>query len=311
MKRKYILAILLGIFLLGAGGTVYWFANSETAVPVSLSSANDEDQSEHKQADQTSKKEHDENKDEETQEDEPEKTDMDSLTEQLTTILSKSMKKAVELFSNQDTHVTAIGDSLTQGVGDQYDSGGYVGILERTVNTNSDTTVTFDNYGKRGNRSDQLLKRLEKEEIQDSIKDADVVLITIGANDVMQVVKQNITNLTFEPFTAERERYKERLESIFDKVTELNSDADIYLIGFYNPFQQYFQNVEELDEIINEWNRTSRTVANGRDKATFIPIDDLFSNTEEELFAEDHFHPNYSGYRLMAERVLEYTGQEE
>ena len=58
----------------------------------------------------------------------------------------------------------AIGDSLTEGVGDESENGGYVGILNNTFEDNN-LNITVDNFGKKGNRSDQLLKRLEKKDI--------------------------------------------------------------------------------------------------------------------------------------------------
>src|SRR5699024_12727818 len=49
-----------------------------------------------------------------------------SLKDYLTDKFNKAMKR---IFKN-DIKITAIGDSLTQGVGDEEDNGGYVGILE-------------------------------------------------------------------------------------------------------------------------------------------------------------------------------------
>ena len=73
-----------------------------------------------------------------------------------------------------------------------------------------------------------------------------IILITIGANDIMKVVKDNFLGLTMAPFNREIVEYKERLRAIFHKMKERNPDVHIYLIGFYNPFEQNFGNIEEL-----------------------------------------------------------------
>jgi lysophospholipase L1-like esterase len=211
----------------------------------------------------------------------------------------------VFVFFKKDLRIVSIGDSLTQGVGDETESGGYVGILDNTFE-DQNLNITIENFGKKGNRTDQLLKRLEKKEIKSAIKDANIVLITIGANDIMQVVKNNWSNLNMEPFEEEREKYVERLTSIFNNIIEINPEAEIYLIGFYNPFERYFGEIEQLGMIMESWNEAGMTVTEDFQNVNFIPINDLFSATDENLLAEDHFHPNTKGYKLMARRVLDF-----
>lgn len=209
----------------------------------------------------------------------------------------------IKLFK-KDLKVVAIGDSLTQGVGDETENGGYVGILNNTFIENN-INVTIENYGKRGNRTDQLLKRLEKKEIETSIKKADIVLITIGANDIMKIVRNNIMNLQLDLFDQAKITYLERLTAILQRVNEINPDTKIYLIGFYNPFDRYLAEIEELEMIINDWNDSGRLVTEQFENVNFIPISDLFIDSDEELLSDDHFHPNTSGYKLMAKRILE------
>src|SRR5699024_2321593 len=124
--------------------------------------------------------------DEEGEENEEEKEEEtvsadNSLKDYVTDKFTKAMTR---IFKN-DIKSTAIGDSLTQGVGDEEDNGGYVGILEDTINKDNDL-VEIDNFGKRGNRTDQLIDRMEEPEIKESLEEADIILITIGANDIMQ-----------------------------------------------------------------------------------------------------------------------------
>ncbi|WP_149475218.1 SGNH/GDSL hydrolase family protein [Oceanobacillus polygoni] len=220
-------------------------------------------------------------------------------------IVSGALQSTIGFFSNQETKIVAIGDSLTQGVGDETEQGGYVGILDRTINDGLQTADII-NFGKRGNRTDQLLKRLDQEEIAQEIADSDLVLITIGANDIMKVARENIMHLVIDDFVAEKEGYEMRIRQIFDKIIALNPETDIYLVGFYNPFKQYFKDIKEFDLIVGAWNTASSNIANEYENITFIPTEDLFTVTTTNLFADDNFHPNYEGYYLMAERVLEY-----
>lgn len=223
------------------------------------------------------------------------------LPEKITT----AFEEKLNLFHQKN--IVTIGDSLTQGVGDQTKRGGYVGILERTINANKNNT-TFLNFGKRGLRSEQLIKRLEEEEITSALSSADIILITVGANDIMQVAKENIMDLNLSDFIEERLVYEQNLEIIVEKIRQISPKSDIYFIGFYNPFEQYFQDIEELEQIVDLWNTTTKKITEENEDMTFIPIDDLFHTGD--LMADDHFHPNYNGYHVIAERVLAYISNE-
>ncbi|MEQ6376079.1 GDSL-type esterase/lipase family protein [Bacillaceae bacterium S4-13-56] len=216
------------------------------------------------------------------------------------------IERALEIFTKEDLKIVAIGDSLTQGVGST-DEIGYVGMIENTLNkTRTINALAIDNYGKRGNRTDQLLKRLDNEEIRDSIENADIMLVTIGANDVMAIVKNNLTNLNYEVFYNQTGSYKSSLIAVFDKIQTINPQVRFYLIGVYNPFREYFSDVQELNQIMVDWNQIGREVMNSYEMGTFIPIKDLFEPNTNELLSDDNFHPNDKGYQLIGERVLEY-----
>lgn len=219
--------------------------------------------------------------------------------------VSDIVKDTFDFLFTQEFHVVAIGDSLTQGVGDSNRNGGYIGILDETINKQRQI-VTFDNFGKSGRRTDQLLEVLNDPEVITAIEETDIVLMTIGANDIMKVVRQNFTDLTYALFIEEQVHFEQRLNEIFIKVSTINPNADIYLLGFFNPFKQYFQDIEELDLIVDRWNQTGERTTAKYKTATFIPIKDLFDETVINLFAEDNFHPNEIGYERMAGRVLEF-----
>ncbi|WP_156290150.1 GDSL-type esterase/lipase family protein [Oceanobacillus salinisoli] len=225
-------------------------------------------------------------------------------------IISEAVQSTINYFQNNPTNIVAIGDSLTQGVGDSTNQNGYIGILERTINANGEV-AQFENFGKRGLRSVQLLNRLDDEEVSSAIQEANIILITIGANDIMQVAKENIMNLSLHDFIEERVNFENNLREVIAKLKDLNKEANIYLVGFYNPFEKYFQDIEELNMIVETYNSTSESIADENEKVTFIPTVDLFKDEDINLFADDNFHPNYQGYHRIAERVLNYITNEE
>jgi lysophospholipase L1-like esterase len=214
-------------------------------------------------------------------------------------------------FFPKDLHIVAAGDSLTQGVGDSSNSGGYIPYLaEMLEQENSIKNANFENFGVRGNRADQLLSRLESKKMQSSINDADLIILTIGGNDLMKVVKENFTSLEVNQFRTEQKVFKDSLKTIFSKIRGQNQNAPIVLIGLYNPFFNWFADVKEMNQIVDEWNAQSRLIIENDGNAFFVDIHDIFLNNEENLLYTDYFHPNDRGYQLIADRVYGILDQE-
>jgi lysophospholipase L1-like esterase len=221
----------------------------------------------------------------------------------------EAVQWTVEAFPDHETQIVAVGDSLTEGFGDTSKRGGYVGILDRTLNEERQI-ATINNFGKRGISSTQLLQQLNKEEVFTAIKDSNIILITIGANDLLQVVRENIADLQIEDFAPKQMEFGKNVTRIIEQIQEINSSSRIYLIGFYNPFDRYFSDIKELNMIVDSWNNTTRLISERYSNLTFIPTDDLFQDEEINLLAEDNFHPNYIGYHRIAARVLAYITKE-
>ncbi|GKV68727.1 hypothetical protein NCCP2716_12250 [Sporosarcina sp. NCCP-2716] len=208
-------------------------------------------------------------------------------------------------FLPKSLHVVGLGDSLTQGVGDELKKGGY---FERVA---SDLTewegvsfVETENLAKRGRRSDQLLKQLEEKPVQASVKDADVIFMTIGGNDIMKIVKANLFKLKKKPFYTELDGYGERLGVIFGTIRALNPDAPIIMSGLYNPMLLVTDEVKEFGDIIDDWNEVIESRVEIDGNSCFVPVADLFEENANLVYHTDFFHPNAAGYSLMEDRYM-------
>ncbi|MEB6547767.1 SGNH/GDSL hydrolase family protein [Heyndrickxia sporothermodurans] len=211
----------------------------------------------------------------------------------------------------KDLTIISVGDSLTQGIGDSTNKGGYIPYLAKDLETmRMIKKVNFQNFGVRGNRTDQLLKRLQQKELGASISKADLVIITIGGNDIMKVFKDNFSELEMSKFNQALIGYKQRLNNIIKTIRKKNPHAGIVLIGLYNPFIKWFSDIKEVDEIIYEWNNTSKQLINNYKKTIFVPVADIFANQEENLLYSDNFHPNDHGYELIAKRIYSFLNNE-
>ncbi|MBO0958290.1 SGNH/GDSL hydrolase family protein [Neobacillus sp. MM2021_6] len=205
--------------------------------------------------------------------------------------------------------IVSAGDSLTQGVGDSTGQGGYLPYLKTMLEKEKGIQeVDFYNFGVKGNRTTQLLKRLKTPEMKDVLQKTDLVILTIGGNDIMKVVKDNISNLQISNFTKEKEAYQNHLTQIFEAIVQENPNASIVLVGLYNPFSTWFSDIKEMDQVVSEWNQVGQNVIANYQHSYFVKIEDVFLKAPEELLYTDHFHPNDKGYELIAERLNETLG---
>ena len=218
----------------------------------------------------------------------------------------------------------AIGDSLTEGVGDTTSQGGFVPLLAQSLTDTYDYQVTASNYGVSGNTSKQILQRMqEKTDIQKSLAKADMMTLTVGGNDVMAVIRKNLTSLSVSSFTKPAKSYQKRLRQIIELARAENEDLPIYVLGIYNPFYLNFPDMTEMQEIVDNWNDATENVTEEHDNVYFVPInDELYKGINGEegivstsgdqttvindaLFSGDHFHPNNIGYQIMSDVTME------
>ncbi|SEK37548.1 Lysophospholipase L1 [Carnobacterium iners] len=238
------------------------------------------------------------------------------MTDKKETVTTKQSPATLETI-----HLLAIGDSLTKGVGDSTKNGGYVPLvatqLEETMGIAS---VITKNYGVTGERSDEILERIEQEkEIQKEIKKADIIILTAGGNDLIETFKKEKLKINQKSFVQPEKEYKKNLSTILKKIMKQNSKAQIYVFGLYNPFEAMFPEITEMKTILRTWNDDTKKVAE-ENNATYLSLSKIFNNSEQSsisnltnpsdktdksalLYEEDLFHPNDKGYQMIADKL--------
>jgi lysophospholipase L1-like esterase len=199
-----------------------------------------------------------------------------------------------------EKHIVALGDSLTRGTGDAKGKG-YVGNLIANLEKKSDEKLLLTNLGIKGQTSVQLASQLKQKEVQRQVEIADVVLITIGGNDLFRG-GQGLMDMSPESLLPVEQQYEANLHSILKDIRSVNKEANIFLIGLYNPFIE-LENGVLSSKVVRDWNYKSADISSEYPKTVFVPTFDLFQMNVNDYLYTDQFHPNTEGYKLIAERV--------
>ncbi|MBZ2159422.1 SGNH/GDSL hydrolase family protein [Streptococcus australis] len=237
---------------------------------------------------------------------------------------SPVMTKTSGTVKKQAFTYVAIGDSLTQGVGDTTNQGGFVPLLAQSLTNETDFEVKAINYGASGNTSSQILSRMqEKKEIGKDLKQARLMTLTVGGNDLRKAVLEDTSNLDLDRFDKPAKRYVKNLKQIIDLARKDNPDLPIYVVGIYNPLYLNFPDLTDLQTLVDQWNQRTEETLSAYQGVYFVPINDLLYKgidgksgvteseleketvTNDALYDEDSFHPNQTGYEIMKEAVLE------
>jgi Lysophospholipase L1 and related esterases len=198
--------------------------------------------------------------------------------------------------SSTNKAILVLGDSIGFGVGDDPDMGlgkRYAALIDPEKN------MEVVNLSVSGAISSELAALVVAPENAPYIAAADLIIISIGGNDLSRLQSEDARSLEVifqETFNA----YKENLETTLSRIRVLNPEAQIALIGLYNP---YPEQDPRLSQKLFEWNYKTQLMADADLKTAYIPTADTFKYHLDTYLAADRFHPSNIGYQVIAEAL--------
>ena len=197
--------------------------------------------------------------------------------------------------------IVALGDSLTRGTGDETGKG-YAGSLKEQLATDLKKEVFVLNQGINGYRSGDLLKDLQtKEDIRKTISESDVVVLSIGGNDLFNPGADDINP---ELIRKRLPIALASLEKVVATINVLNNKAPVLYMGLYNAFSD-LPIGSESGAIVREWNNRAASIVAKYPHSIYVQTEDLFSVQGRKYLSSDHYHPNGEGYRRIALRMAQ------
>jgi lysophospholipase L1-like esterase len=201
---------------------------------------------------------------------------------------------------HKQLHIVALGDSLTRGTGDP-EGKGYIGYMINDLKTKTKKPILLTNIAVKGATTVDFLAQLKQPQIQREVKGADLVLFTIGGNDLFQGGNA-LTHLDPSYMRKAEKSYLVNLNRIYAEIRSLNKQGTVFHIGLYNPFND-MQQSKLTSSIVRQWNTDSANVAANYKEIVYVPTFDLFELHVNDYLFNDKFHPNTAGYKLIGERV--------
>lgn len=204
-------------------------------------------------------------------------------------------------------HYIALGDSLAAGVTPENQvSDGYADMIASKFKEEGALGSFTKQFSVPGLTSLQLVESVKSEETEEALKEANLVTISAGANDLLRLVEFDKTtgDIAYD-FAAVQHALLgvyQNISAAIKQIKALNAEAKIYIMGYYFPFPHLEEDKKaELVKMSELLNSTLENAA-GAEGGTFVSVSDKFGNDGVDFVPNpNNIHPSIEGYQLMAD----------
>ncbi|OKP82368.1 lysophospholipase [Paenibacillus helianthi] len=243
--------------------------------------------------------------------------------------------------AGETIRIVALGDSLAKGTGDNEGSGYVKRTLDGLTAKGSKTSL-IGNMGINGLTTAGLQSKLQQEGVKYALRQSNVILVSIGGNDLFRGadllgsgsegqqiavpdtegqkagsmeegtgvstgagIAEGNDKISPDSLLAALPEAAKRLNTILERISEINPEAQIYYLGLYNPFGDVPELLVPGNQAVTAWNNAAMDIINKHSNMTLVPTFDLFNRHLDKYLSSDHFHPNGNGYQRISERVIQ------
>ena len=227
-------------------------------------------------------------------------------------IFNKNSKKD----SNDKIYYLALGDSVAEGINEEGLVGkGYADFIKEYLDDEGRLKFYTKRFAKSGYTIDDLKNDIENNSmievngkkiyIQDALKEADLITLTIGANDLIHGLDLNnyTTKLAYLDETKkELDAILEKLEGLIELIRQYN-DKQLLVTGYYNPFPNLEDHWEELSELVEYFNFGVENICL-RSEIKYVDLFHILYRDSKALPNQYNIHPSQYGYELIAKEMI-------
>lgn len=208
----------------------------------------------------------------------------------------------------------SLGDSLAAGqTPNNMIDAGYSDFIALRLASRGELAHFTKELAFSGFTTEQVLQRVKEPFAQPILRDATLITISAGANDLLRLVNANNAtgDVTFDQFAADfaLNNVRENTDAILKELKLRAPNANVVIIGYYFPYPHVHDAQKEglaaqlatLNAILQQ-----QAEANG---VTFVSVDEAFGlDATHYLPNPTDVHPNFDGYMAMANAFLRDDG---
>uniref|UniRef100_UPI003393A96B GDSL-type esterase/lipase family protein n=1 Tax=Sporolactobacillus caesalpiniae TaxID=3230362 RepID=UPI003393A96B len=195
---------------------------------------------------------------------------------------------------------TAVGDSLTVGVGATIFQPNFVKLYHHELEAYYQTRIERRVYAKNGATTAEISANLSRPDVSEAIRNAQFITLTGGGNDFLKAGRQWMRTGNFSPVIQASEQSLAHFEQMIRQIGVLHKNNPspfiVRVLNLYNPLF-YIPDT-------NRWLESYNERLNLLEDYPFVRVADIyhaFSGHEPQLLGFDRIHPNPIGYRIMAQ----------
>ena len=199
-------------------------------------------------------------------------------------------------------HYVVLGDSIAYGSGLSNPRKAVYGKIVADTNGYS-----YDNFAIPGHTTQNLLRRMQEEQVKTAISEADIISISIGGNNFLlgnlnALLYDAIVKEDYARFDEITDSFYKDLREIVETIRQMNPDTAILLQTIYNPQTGYIGEVYQ--QAANRFNEKFRQYVAEHPDVLLVEVAQVLTDSDRD-FAEDRIHPSAVGNEKIAKAVLQ------
>ena len=224
----------------------------------------------------------------------------------------------ISLPEGKRPNILALGDSIAAGYGLESQDDNYLSIFSENIGG------VLQNDAVSGYDSADLLTLVSSGRLSQDIANADVIIISIGGNDLLhnnELLVSTLKNAYLkggEFFPEEVKKiysdFESNLASVLDLLRSKNKNAPIILQTLYNPAEKqgYKIAVVNVGKLVNKYidllNETVFNICNGRENVFVFDVAPIMNKDADNFYnlqSKLDIHPTKKGHQTLSEIFTE------
>ncbi|MEK5488527.1 S-layer homology domain-containing protein [Lysinibacillus sp. FSL M8-0355] len=216
----------------------------------------------------------------------------------------------------------ALGDSLAHGMNEVGVIGlGYTDFIAQALQQGGFLTSYNKGFAMSGYTTKNVLADLQNDvektvtgfgytkeqvKLRASIKEAEIITLTAGANDLLPLLKESqTTGIDTMALVKATKEAVSNIATILSEIKKINPQAEIYVMGYYNSFPYYSENLQnQFKLLLATVNSTIKATAE-KAGAIFVPTYDVVAkDVASYLPNPDNIHLSEAGYLAVANEAF-------